>query len=211
MKSRSFPARYAILKYRKNAEDTSLSQNYSFTGNYFFITVTIVIWLLVRLLCKILKTNRLLVEKLNGQSGTWTFSFVINVILSRIDIRKLYWHVTYLCIRVVLARRWHSVEHKSSCCGGRIWRIGCERWKSWQSRFTVLQKWSFKRLQKKTKKIMLDKRSTITLEFTRRAWSRPFVGILKWINSPFSERLWIYEYHIFELRINKREWERSSQ
>ena len=154
VKSRTFPARYAILKYRKNAEDTSLSQNYSFTGNYFFITVTIVIWLLVRLLffAKFSnKLNRLLIEKLNGQSGTWTFSFVINVILSRIDIRKLYWPVTYLCIRVVLARRWHSVEHKSSCCGGRIWCIGCERWKSWQSRFTVLQKWSFKRLQKKTK------------------------------------------------------------
>ena len=36
MKSRTFPARYAILKYRKNAEDTSLSQNYSFTRNYLF-------------------------------------------------------------------------------------------------------------------------------------------------------------------------------
>ena len=77
VKSRTFPARYAILKYRKNAEDTSLSQNYSFTGNYFFITVTIVIWLLVRLLCYAKfsnKLNRLLIEKLNGQSGTWTFS-----------------------------------------------------------------------------------------------------------------------------------------
>ena len=153
-------------------------------------------------------------KQITGRKTQWTkwnLNIQFDVILSRIDVRKLYWHVTYLCIRVVLARRWHSVEHKSSCCGGRIWRIGCERWKSWQSRFTVLQKWSFKRLQKKTKKIMLDKRSTITLEFTRRAWSRPFVGILKWINSPFSERLWIYEYHIFELRINKREWERSSQ
>ena len=38
---------------------------------------------------------------------------------------------------------------------------------------------------KRRQKIMLDKRSTITLELTRRrAWSRPFVGILKWINSP---------------------------
>ena len=77
VKSRTFPARYAILKYRKNAEDKSLSQNYSFTGNYFFITVTILIWLLVRLLCYAKfsnKLNRLLIEKLNGQSGTWTFS-----------------------------------------------------------------------------------------------------------------------------------------